>query len=91
MATLTVTQFTRHLKQQAAAVKRYIEKDAPRLAGIEAVNHFKKSFIDEGFTDMNLTKWKPAKRLNPASLSDEEWAQRIKKLEWLRKEGAKGN
>lgn len=67
MATLTVTQFTRHLKQQAAAVKRYIEKDAPRLAGIEAVNHFKKSFMDEGFTDMNLTKWKPAKRLNPAS------------------------
>jgi len=67
MATLTVTQFTRHIRQQAAAVKNYINNKAPRIAGIEAVNHFKKSFMDEGFTDMNLVKWKPAKRLNPGS------------------------
>lgn len=47
--------------------------------------------MDEGFTDMNLTKWKPAKRRNPASLADEEWARRIKDLERLRREEAKGN
>lgn len=61
-------QFTRHIKQQAAAIKRYIERDAPRIAGIEAVNHFKKSFMDEGFTDSNLVKWKPAKRTGASSV-----------------------
>lgn len=67
MATLTVTQFTHHIRQQSAAIKNYINNKAPRIAGIEAMNHFKKSFMDEGFTDMNLVKWKPAKRLNPNS------------------------
>lgn len=62
MVTIPLSQFTRHLQQQAAAIKKYIEKDAPRLAGIEAVNHFKKSFTDGGFTDSNLQPWQPSKR-----------------------------
>lgn len=62
MATIPLSQFTAHIRKQAAAIKKYIEKDAPRLAGIEAVNHFKKSFMDQGFTNSELKPWQPAKR-----------------------------
>jgi phage gpG-like protein len=65
---LTPEQFTRHLKQQSAAIARYIQRDAPRMMGIEARKHFKQSFLDGGFTDSNLEKWKPAKRTNTGSV-----------------------
>jgi len=29
--------------------------------------------------------------INPDSLSDDEWACRVKELEWIRKKEAKGN
>lgn len=32
--------------------------------GIYAVNHYKKSFIDGGFTDESLEQWKPRKRID---------------------------
>ena len=59
---MTPQQFSQKLTQHAAQIKHYIERDAPRIAATEAVNHFKKSFLDEGFTDSSLVKWKPAKR-----------------------------
>jgi len=59
---MTPQQFSQKIKEQEHRLKQYIERDAPRMAGIEAVNHFKKSFIDGGFTDSSLVKWKPAKR-----------------------------
>lgn len=33
------------------------------VMGVLAVNHFKKSFIDEGFTDYDLQKWQKRKRI----------------------------
>jgi phage gpG-like protein len=64
---LTPQQFIRHLQQHSAAVRKYMEQDAPRLAGIEAVNHFRQSFLDGGFTDSSLQPWQPAKRTDTAS------------------------
>lgn len=43
-------------------VKQYLENDLKDDVGIQAKNHFKKSFRDEGFTDKSLTKWKEVKR-----------------------------
>lgn len=40
----------------------YLRNDFPRIVGIEAVNHFKESFQNEGFTDKTLVKWKDVKR-----------------------------
>lgn len=40
----------------------YFKNDIKKDIGIQAVNHFRKSFRDEGFTDRNLKKWKPVKR-----------------------------
>ncbi len=36
---------------------QYIERDVPTVLGVEAVNHFKESFQNEGFTDSSLQKW----------------------------------
>jgi phage gpG-like protein len=37
-------------------------KDAVTIMGNDALNHFKKSFENQGFTDDDLVKWKPRKR-----------------------------
>lgn len=55
---MTPNQLTAKIKRAEA----YIKKNAPRVAGIEAVNHFKQSFQNEGFTDSHLEKWKQPKR-----------------------------
>ncbi len=57
--------------QLIAKIKRaedYLTKNAPRIAGIEAVNHFQNSFQNEGFTDSHLVKWKTPKRTVTNSL-----------------------
>ena len=42
-------------------------EDKKRIAGQEAVNFFKESFQNEGFTDQNLQKWPNVKRRDPNS------------------------
>ena len=37
-------------------------KAMPTIAGVEAVNHFKASFKNEGFTNDSLVKWKARKK-----------------------------
>ena len=37
--------------------------DFPKIMGVEAINHFKGSFRNGGFTDSGLVKWKPRKSL----------------------------
>lgn len=43
------------------AVDDYIDNDLPLIIGTEAVNHFKESFVNEGFTDTGLQKWSSRK------------------------------
>ena len=50
------------LIEKLESVKQYLQNDIKDDIGIQAVNHFKKSFRDEGFTDAKLTKWKEVKR-----------------------------
>lgn len=64
---LTPQQFIKNLQQQSAAVRKYMEQDAPRLAGVEAVNHFRQSFTDGGFTDSSFQAWDPSKRTESSS------------------------
>ena len=46
---------------------RYMENDAKVVMGVEAVNHFKKSFQDQGFTDSSIKKWDEVERRKPTS------------------------
>jgi phage gpG-like protein len=40
------------------------KRDIPRIAGVEAVNFFKNSFRNQGWTDRSLEAWKPRKKLS---------------------------
>jgi phage gpG-like protein len=55
--------FAEHKKilKQIEAFKPQLNKIVD-AAGVMAVNHFKKSFRDGGFTDESLETWKPRKR-----------------------------
>lgn len=48
-------------------LNHYLENDAPTVIGVEAVNHFKESFQNQGFTDANLKKWDDVERRDPSS------------------------
>lgn len=58
-----LTEFNRKLKQ----LINFIKIDLPHIVGTEAINHYKQSFIDEGFTDKTLMKWQNVKRRDPSS------------------------
>ena len=59
MAKRNIQQFGSDLRQIQEGLKQFIQKDLPRIIGTEAVNHFKQSFDNEGFTDKRKKKWKP--------------------------------
>ena len=46
---------------------RYLEKDAAVIMGTEAVNFYKGSFENQGFTDRSLKKWEEVERRKPSS------------------------
>lgn len=49
------------MKLRAKRVVRFMDKEYPTIIKVEALNHFKRSFINEGFTNKTLSKWKPRK------------------------------
>ena len=65
---MDLSEFARLFPQKIEELKSYVEGDEIRdMFGIEAVNHFKQSFLDEGFTDETLEKWPDVVRRDPAS------------------------
>lgn len=46
---------------------QYLEKNVPTIMGVEAVNHFKDSFQNQGFTDKSLKKWDEVERRKSGS------------------------
>lgn len=48
---MDLSEFARIFHQKIDEITHYVEGDEIRdMFGIEAVNHFKQSFLDEGFT-----------------------------------------
>jgi len=65
---MNIKDANNQLNRRLADVKQFIEgNDVKDIMGVEAVNHFKQSFDNEGFTDKHLVKWTDVKRRNPAS------------------------
>lgn len=57
-------EFARKMQQ----VRQFVEGDDVKdIIGVEAINHFKGSFQQEGFTDKQTVKWKDVKRRDPDS------------------------
>lgn len=48
--------------EKIARMHDFIENDVPDIVGKEAVDHFKESFDNEGFTNERQGKWKEVKR-----------------------------
>lgn len=66
---MDLSTFAQQFPQKMEEFTRYIEGDEIRdMFGIEAVNHFKQSFLNEGFTDETLEKWDEVERRKPESL-----------------------
>lgn len=57
------------IHQKINRLRNYVENDMPRIIGVEAVNHFKQSFVNQGFTDENLDKWPEVERRK----QDSDW------------------
>lgn len=55
-------KYTGKTPAQLAAAFTKLQRNLPKIIGIEAVNHFKQSFRDGGFTDYHLEKWKERKK-----------------------------
>lgn len=53
------------LVRRLTEAEKYFRESVPVIIGVEAVNHFKESFQNEGFTDGSLVKWasRKSKRL----------------------------
>lgn len=65
---MDLSEFAKLFPQKMQEISDYVEgNDIRDMFGIEAVNHFKQSFLDEGFTDEKLEKWPDVKRRDPAS------------------------
>jgi len=52
-------QFKKHLNAVQIQIKTFARKDAPRIAGKVAIDHFKENFQNEAF---EKKKWKEVKR-----------------------------
>ncbi len=50
------------LQRKLKKVQQYLQNDVKKDMGVQAVNHYRRSFINEGFTDKRLSKWQPVKR-----------------------------
>jgi phage gpG-like protein len=59
------------LLQKLQAVQQYVDHDIPVVIGVEAINHFKESFVNEGFTNQSLDKWAPRKIIRAGSTNSQ--------------------
>lgn len=55
------------LRRKADDIQQYLEGDAKHIVGQTAVDHFRKSFENEGFTDELLNPWQEVERRKPES------------------------
>lgn len=55
-------EFLRQIERNAAEMRQYVKRDAPRIVGTIAVNHIREDFAAGGFTDGGRTPWKVTKR-----------------------------
>lgn len=64
---MTPDQFKQAIAEKMEEIQRYREEDLPHVVGKEAVDHYQDSFMQEGFTDKTLQKWKEVERRKPES------------------------
>lgn len=67
---MDINDLAKQFPERIKKLQEFVEGDDIKdVMGVEAVNHFKASFPNEGFTDENLEPWADVKRRDPES----EW------------------
>ena len=64
---MTLDELKAQLAQKQRALQDYIDNDLKDEMGIIAVEHYKDSFRNQGFTDSHLEKWQEVKRRVPGN------------------------
>jgi phage gpG-like protein len=69
-------EFLQHLTDTNNEFKEFFDNELPVIVGVEAVNFYKDSFQNEGFTDETLEKWQDVKRRTEPKRPDHAAASR---------------
>lgn len=64
---MNIHEFAQRFPEKMKKVTEFIDNDAKDIIGTEAIEHFRESFTNEGFTDENLEKWANVERRDPNS------------------------
>lgn len=65
---MDLNQLNEIFQRQMSQAQEFVDgEDIRTIMGEEAVSHFKDSFVNEGFTDETLDKWKDVSRRDPNS------------------------
>lgn len=65
---MDIKKFAQMFPERIRDLQRFVEgEDIKHVMGVEATNHFKDSFRNEGFTDETLNPWKDVKRRDKES------------------------
>ena len=65
---MDIKDFEKQFAAKMNKVQEFVKGEAIKdILGVEAVNHFKESFENEGFTDKTVQKWPNVKRRDPDS------------------------
>lgn len=64
---MDIKDFAKAFPEKMRRIDRLVRTDVPDIIGVEAVNHYKASFDNQGFTDEVLNPWKEVKRRDPSS------------------------
>lgn len=65
---MDIKEFNSRFSSKMEQIKQFTSGDEIKdILGVEAVNHFKESFQNEGFTDKTLNPWKDVQRRNSSS------------------------
>ncbi|HMM16298.1 MAG TPA: phage virion morphogenesis protein [Petrimonas sp.] len=65
---MDIKDFAKRFPEKMQKIREFTNGDAIKdILGVEAVNHYKQSFAEEGFTDEVLNPWKDVKRRDPQS------------------------
>lgn len=65
---MNIDEFAKIFPDKMEEITAFVQGDAIKdIIGTEAVNHFKQSFVNEGFTDKTLEKWPEVERRKPES------------------------
>jgi len=66
---MDIQEFAQRFPEKMRKLKEFVKDDARDIIGTEAVEHYRESFKNEGFTDETVTKWPEVERRKEKS----EW------------------